>query len=108
MRARRVVLIVDDEAMTRDVVEAMLELEDVDVHTAHDGEAALRMAAEVRPDLVLLDIMMPGVDGISVCRRLHETYGADAPRVVMLSARADEEARVSATEAGATAYLVKP
>ena len=108
MRARRVVLIVDDEAMTRDVVEAMLELEDVEVHTAHDGEDAMRKADEVRPDLVLLDVMMPGVDGISVCQALHDTYGAAAPRVVMLSARADDEARVAATAAGASAYLVKP
>ena len=108
MAARRVVLIVDDEAVTREVVEAMLELEDLEVHTAHDGDAALSVAAAVRPDLVLLDIMMPGLDGFDVCRQLHETYGGDAPRVVMLSARADDDARRLAAEAGASAYLVKP
>ena len=106
MTSRRVVLVVDDEAITRDVVGAMLELEDVDVHTAHDGDSALAMAEKVRPDLVLLDVMMPGVDGIDVCRRLAAT--ADAPRVVMLTARADAESRQAATDAGAVGYLVKP
>jgi CheY-like chemotaxis protein len=104
--ARRVVLVVDDEALTRDVVGAMLELEDVDVHTAHDGESALAMAEEVRPDVVLLDVMMPGVDGVEVCRRL--TSNGLRTRVVMLTARADEESRRAAAEAGASAYLVKP
>jgi CheY-like chemotaxis protein len=109
MRPRRVVLVVDDQAITRDVVGAMLEAEDdVVVHTAPDGVAALHLAGEVRPDVVLLDVMMPGSDGFAVCRELHATYGADAPRVVMLTARSDEEARRAAEEAGAVAYLVKP
>lgn len=108
MRARRVVLVVDDEAITRDVVEAMLELEDVEVHTAHDGESAITMAADLRPDLVLLDVMMPGLDGIGVCRQLHESYGPDTPRVVMLTAKRDEPTRQAAAEAGAAAYLEKP
>ncbi len=108
MTQRRVVLVVDDEAITREVVGAMLELDHIDVHTAHDGEQALTMAAYVHPDVVLLDIMMPGVDGFAVCRALRETFGATAPRVVMLSARADDAAREEATAAGASAYLVKP
>jgi DNA-binding response OmpR family regulator len=108
MTERRVVLVVDDEAITRDVVGAMLELEYVDVHTAHSGEQALALAADVRPDVVLLDVMMPGLDGFDVCRRLRETYGADAPRIVMLTARADDAARQAAHEAGAAAYIVKP
>ena len=106
MTARRVVLVVDDEAITRDVVGAMLALEDVEVHTAHDGDTALAMAEQVRPDLVLLDVMMPGIDGIDVCRRLAATD--DAPQVVMLTARADAESREAAAAAGAVGYLVKP
>ena len=100
------VLVVDDEAITRDVVGAMLEMEDVEVHTAVDGESALAMAGDVRPDLVLLDVMMPGIDGVEVCRRL--TEAGDGPRVVMLTAKADELSRQAATAAGASAYLVKP
>ena len=105
MSGRRVVLVVDDESITRDVVGAMLALENVDVHTAHDGETALAKASELHPDLVLLDIMMPGLDGIEVCRRLQAN---GAPRVVMLSARTDAEAKRAAAEAGAAGYLVKP
>jgi two-component system alkaline phosphatase synthesis response regulator PhoP len=108
MRARRVVLFVDDEVITRDVVEAMLDRDDLELHTAHDGETALRIAGDVRPDLVLLDIMMPGIDGIDVCKQLHETYGTEAPRVVMLTARADDVSRRAALDAGASAYIVKP
>ncbi len=105
--ARRVVLVVDDEAITREVVTAMLELEDVEVHAASSGEDALALARDVRPDLVLLDVMMPGIDGFEVCRRLRAET-ANAPRVVMLTAKADEESRAIAAEAGADAYLVKP
>lgn len=105
MSARRIVLVVDDEAITRDVVGAMLALEDIEVHTAHDGETALEMAHHVRPDIVLLDVMMPGLDGIEVCRTLMSN---GAPRVVMLSARGDPEVRKAAADAGAAGYLVKP
>jgi CheY-like chemotaxis protein len=107
MPPRRVVLVVDDEAITRDVVGAMLELEDVEIHTANDGESALAAADHLRPDLVLLDIMMPGLDGFEVCRRLTSRNGS-SPRVVMLTARTDEAARLEAAQAGAAGYLVKP
>lgn len=102
---RRVVLVVDDDALTRDVVGAMLELDEVEIHAAHDGDSALKQAAELRPDLVLLDVSMPGVDGFEVCRRLR-TDGV--PRVVMLTGHADAASRKAAAEAGAVAYLVKP
>ena len=106
MSARRVVLVVDDEAITRDVVGAMLQFEDVDVHTAHDADSALETARAVKPHVVLLDVMLPGTDGLEVCRRL--TALPDAPRVVMLTGRADDAARRAAAEAGASGYLVKP
>jgi DNA-binding response OmpR family regulator len=97
---------VDDEAITRDVVVAMLELDDVEVHHASDGEAALKVAADVLPDVVLLDVMMPGMNGFDVCRALLDV--PEPPRVVMLTARADPTARATALEAGAAGYLVKP
>ncbi|HEV2891484.1 MAG TPA: response regulator [Frankiaceae bacterium] len=107
--ARRVVLVVDDEAITREVVTVMLGIEGVEVHAAHDGEQALELARDVRPDLVLLDVMMPGIDGFEVCRRLRDPAATGhRPRVVMLTAKSDEESRRVAAEAGAEAYLVKP
>jgi CheY-like chemotaxis protein len=102
----RVVLVVDDEALTRDVVGAMLELEDVEVHVAHDGAQALEKAHEVHPDLVLLDVMMPGIDGVEVCRQL--TSNGEDTKVVMLTAKGDAKTRQAAADAGAVGYLVKP
>ena len=104
MPARRVVLVVDDEAITRDVVGAMLETEDVDVHTAADADSALATARAVTPDVVLLDVT--GVDGFEVCRQL--TAMEPPPRVVMLTGRADDESRRAAVAAGASGYLLKP
>ena len=104
--SRRVVLVVDDEAITREVVEAMLALEDVEVHVSPDGEDALLRAEEINPDLVLLDVMMPGIDGFETCRRLRAA--ARPPRVVMLTAKDDARSRQIAADAGADAYLVKP
>jgi CheY-like chemotaxis protein len=100
--------VVDDEAITRDVVVTMLELDDVEVHHASDGDTALALADKVRPDVVLLDAMMPGMDGFAVCRALRDAYGDEGPRVVMLTARADAAARDAAEAAGAVGYIVKP
>jgi CheY-like chemotaxis protein len=109
MRPRRVVLVVDDQALTRDVVGEMLGGDDaVEVHTAAGGDDALALAGTLRPDVVVLDVSMPGRDGIAVARELRETFGPEAPRVVMLTGRSDPEVRRAATEAGAAAYLVKP
>ena len=106
MSAPRVVLVVDDQEITREVVWAMLEHEDVEVHAAHDGPTALRMAGELEPDLVLLDVVMPGTDGIEVCRALRAL--PRPPRVVMLTGKSDLSVRKAAAEAGAEAYLLKP
>ena len=106
MPGRRIVLVVDDQDLTRDVVAAMLDQEDIEVHSAPDGATALEIAAMVRPDVVLLDVMMPGEDGFEVCRALRAT--AHPPRVVMLTGRSDEHARTIAAAAGAEAYVVKP
>jgi two-component system response regulator VicR len=106
MSAPRVVLVVDDQEITREVVWAMLEHEDVEVHAAHDGATALKMAVELAPDVVLLDVVMPGVDGIEVCKALRAL--PRPPRVVMLTGKSDLSVRQAAIEAGADAYLLKP
>ncbi len=108
MRPRRVVLVVDDQPMTREVVNAMLEHDEVEVHTASSATEALETAERVRPDVVLLDVMMPDSDGFAVCRKMREAYGADSPRIVMLTGRSDDVARREALAAGASGYLVKP
>jgi len=99
------VLVVDDEPMVREVVARYLERDGLCVHETGDGEAARAWLAEHQPDLVVLDIMLPGVDGLSILRDLR-TAG-DVP-VILLSARVEEVDRVLGLELGADDYLVKP
>jgi DNA-binding response OmpR family regulator len=99
------VLIVDDEAIVRDVLTRYFEQEGFRVDVAADGEAALDLAARDRPDIVILDLMLPKIDGLEVFRRIRD--GGDLP-VVMLTAKGDEVDRVVGLELGADDYIGKP
>lgn len=99
------VLVVDDEPMVREVVVRYLERDGVRVHEVGDGDAALAWLGANRPDLVVLDIMLPGTDGLAVLRRIRAD--GDVP-VVLLTARTDEVDRVVGLELGADDYVVKP
>jgi DNA-binding response OmpR family regulator len=105
MMMNELVLVVDDEDMVREVLERYLEREGYRVAAAADGGSALALAERERPDVVLLDLMLPGVDGLSVLRRLRA--GGD-PAVIVLTARGDEVDRVLGLELGADDYVVKP
>ena len=99
------VLVVEDDPTISEVVVRYLEREGLDVEAVADGRDALDAAAAHWPDLVVLDLMLPGMDGLEVCRRLR----ARAPvPVIMLTARGDEEDRVLGLELGADDYVVKP
>jgi DNA-binding response OmpR family regulator len=99
------VLVVDDEPMVREVLERYLQLDGFDVTTADDGEAALSSFAAESPHLVLLDLMLPRIDGLEVFRRMR----AAAPTpVIMLTARGEETDRVVGLELGADDYVTKP
>jgi two-component system alkaline phosphatase synthesis response regulator PhoP len=105
------ILIVDDEPTLLQTVRAYLEQEGYEVRTAQDGEAALREAHAFEPDLLVLDIMLPGLDGLGVLRRLRRGDVSAAMRdvyVIMLTARADEMDRVVGLELGADDYVTKP
>jgi DNA-binding response OmpR family regulator len=97
--------VVDDEPMVREVVCRYLELEGMRVHEAEDGTAALAWLASHRPDLVVLDVMLPGTDGLTLLRTLRAD--GDVP-VILLTARAEEVDRVLGLELGADDYVVKP
>jgi DNA-binding response OmpR family regulator len=101
------VLVVDDEPTILDVVGRYMERAVYETHRAADGPAALALAAEHRPDLVVLDLMLPGIDGIEVMRQLHERPG---PRiaVILLTARGEESDRLIGLRRGADDYVVKP
>jgi DNA-binding response OmpR family regulator len=99
------VLVVDDEPMVREVVARYLRLDGFRVDEAADGSTALDWLIAHRPDLVVLDIMLPGADGLTILRRLREKD--DVP-VILLTARAEEVDRVVGLELGADDYVVKP
>ena len=99
------ILIVDDESNLVDLVRAYLEREGFTVLTALDGAAALRMVRDAQPDLVVLDVMLPGMDGIEVCRRLR--HFSDA-YVLMLTARTEEVDKIVGLWVGADDYVTKP
>jgi len=103
------ILIVEDHADIRRLIRMTLEFEPVEIHEAPDALAGLQVAQALRPDLVLLDVMMPGgMDGLDLCRALRADPAlADVP-VVVLSARGQASDRQAALAAGASAYLVKP
>ncbi len=105
-RQRWHILIVDDEPEIVGYLKRGLTFEGFRVSAAVDGESALAMAAEERPDLVILDIMLPGMDGLAVCERLRA--GDPHLPVLMLTARDSVPDRVAGLETGADDYLVKP
>jgi two-component system response regulator MprA len=100
------VLVVDDEPAVREVLERILRVEGFDVALAGDGREAVRRQSEARADAVLLDVLMPGLDGLEVCRRLRDV--GDRTPVLMLTAREGVGDRVAGLEAGADDYLAKP
>ncbi|WP_405941254.1 response regulator transcription factor [Streptomyces sp. NBC_00207] len=103
------VLVVDDDPTVSEVVAGYLERAGYTVERAADGPAALDAAARHRPDLVVLDLMLPGMDGLEVCRRLRaRADGRPSVPVVMLTARGDEDDRILGLEVGADDYVTKP
>jgi diguanylate cyclase (GGDEF)-like protein len=105
--AAPLVLIADDDAVTRAVVHAWLADSGYEVIVAADGDAALALAAEKEPDLLLIDVSMPGLDGIEVCQAVQRATPI-APPVIFLTAHTDTHARVAGLDAGAVDYVVKP
>jgi DNA-binding response OmpR family regulator len=100
----RLVLIVDDDEMIRRLVRTVLEADDFEVIEAKDGEQALAVIDDKRPAVVVLDVMMPGLNGVDVCRRLDH----DNVKVIILTARDDADLAEECMAAGADAFLTKP
>ena len=102
----KMILIVEDEPSIVDILTFNLHKEGYDTLSAGDGETGLRLIREKNPDLVLLDVMLPMLDGFSICRRLREE-GLGVP-IIMLTAREDESDKVFGLELGADDYITKP
>lgn len=109
MSAPRRILIVDDQPDLRKLIRMTLELGDFELHEAMDGVGALRQAVALRPDLVLLDVVMPGeLNGYQVCERIKQDPALAGTLVVMLTARGLAGDIGAGQQAGADGYLVKP
>jgi two-component system response regulator MprA len=102
------ILVVDDDERLASSVRRSLEYAGYRVGVAHDGPSSLTAAGQDRPDLVVLDVLLPGLDGYGVCRALRSATGDGGPMVLMLTARDAVPDRVAGLDAGADDYLVKP
>jgi DNA-binding response OmpR family regulator len=108
MRTPARILIVDDNPENLDILQTRLARHGYEILTARDGEEALATARETLPDLILLDIMMPKLDGIEVCRRLKADRSLPFMPIIMVTAKADSKDIVAGLEAGGDEYLTKP
>ena len=99
------VLVVDDEKPIADILQFNLKKEGYEVYCAYDGDEALKMTEEIKPDLILLDIMLPNRDGMEVCREIRKKY--EMP-IIMLTAKDSEIDKVLGLELGADDYVTKP
>jgi diguanylate cyclase (GGDEF)-like protein len=102
------VLVVDDEEPIRKIIAFQLEKAGYDVYACADGEEALRMVDGREPDLILLDVMMPNMDGYEVCKRLKSNYQTSHIPIIMVTAKAELENRLQGFEDGANDYITKP
>lgn len=105
-RAR--ILVVDDDPLVREILARILDLEDLTVRVAADGESAVRDVHEQRPDAIVLDLGLPGIDGFEVCARLRADAELATIPVVLLTGHDDDATREAADRAGCACYLVKP
>jgi len=103
-----VIVVVDDEPFIVDMIRTFLQLKGYTVHGVHTGQEGLILTQVERPDALLLDLMLPDIEGFEVCRRLRAMPELARLPILIISARYDPESRKRAERAGATAYLIKP
>lgn len=102
------ILICDDDPVILQLLQVNLELEDYEVLLAHDGQEACEVAEAEHPDLIILDVMMPRLDGYGACQRIKETEGLGDIPIVFLSAKAQDDDVEEGLALGASEYLTKP
>lgn len=106
--AQEKILLVDDDPDILEMIRYNLEKSDFQVHTANNGEEAVKAVKSFRPDLVLLDVMMPGMDGIETCAQLRETEEGKSAIIAFLTARSEDYSQIAGLDAGGDDYISKP
>jgi two-component system alkaline phosphatase synthesis response regulator PhoP len=102
------ILIVEDEAEIAQLIQLYLEKEGFSCRTCRDGITAIEIFQEQKPDLIILDLMIPGLDGLEVCARIRQKPGSKDPYILMLTAKGEELDRIIGLSTGADDYMVKP
>lgn len=102
------ILVVDDETDILEFIQYNLKKEGYEVHLAHNGQEAITVGKKVQPDLILLDVMMPVMDGIEACKQMKADSAFDQTFIVFLTARAEEYSEIAGFSAGADDYIAKP
>lgn len=102
------ILVVDDENDILEFIQYNLKKEGYEVHLAHNGQEAIEVARKVKPDLILLDVMMPVMDGIEACKQIKADSDLEKTFIVFLTARAEEYSEIAGFNAGADDYIAKP
>lgn len=102
------ILIIEDEAEIAQLIQLYLEKEGFSCRVCRDGISALQVFQEQKPDLIILDLMIPGLDGLEVCARIRQKPGVKDPYILMLTARGEEIDRIIGLSTGADDYMVKP
>jgi two-component system alkaline phosphatase synthesis response regulator PhoP len=102
------ILVVDDENDILEFIQYNLKKEGYEVHLAHNGQEAIDVAKKVKPDLILLDVMMPVMDGIEACKQIKGDSDLEKTFIVFLTARAEEYSEIAGFNAGADDYIAKP
>lgn len=105
---KKTILIVDDELPFVETVKASLEFEGYEIVAVHDGQTGLEKAREIKPDLILLDVMMPKMNGYQVCRELKQSDETKGVPIIVLTAKAQESDKYWGKEVGADEYITKP
>src|SRR5690625_4260594 len=108
IKPRPKILVVDDQPINIQLLQRMLEREDMDVLTAQSGKECLEKVEAETPDIILLDVMMPGMDGLEVCRQLKQNEMTKSIPVIFISARTSKEGRLAGLASGAVDYITKP
>ena len=109
VESRMRILIVDDEEMIRELIHVTLSQDQrFEVFQASSGESALEATRALQPALVLLDVRMPGIDGVEACKQIRAEHGAEQPTIIMITALGEDEDIQRALDAGANDYFIKP